>query len=71
MTLINPFTRPFSAEVYQSVTTRLTGARLRISCPFCMQMFEDAQSALAAGNDAKKSLRVADIAELVSEALEN
>jgi Fe-S oxidoreductase/nitrate reductase gamma subunit len=38
-----------------------------LACPFCMQMFDDAQSAL----DVDKNLRVADIAELVSEALED
>jgi len=44
------------------------GARTAaLSCPFCMQMFDDAQNAL----DAEKSLRIADIAELVAEALED
>jgi Fe-S oxidoreductase/nitrate reductase gamma subunit len=37
-----------------------------VSCPFCMQMFEDALSAL----DPEKKIRAADIAELVAEALE-
>jgi Fe-S oxidoreductase/nitrate reductase gamma subunit len=37
-----------------------------VSCPFCMQMFEDAASALDPG----KSVRPKDIAELVAEALE-
>lgn len=45
-----------------------SGARTAaLSCPFCMQMFEDAQSALDAG----KRLRVADIAELVADAMED
>jgi Fe-S oxidoreductase/nitrate reductase gamma subunit len=44
------------------------GARTAaVSCPFCMQMFDDARNALDAG----KSLRIADIAELVAEALED
>ncbi len=37
-----------------------------VSCPFCMQMFEDAASALDPG----RSVRPMDIAELVAEALE-
>ncbi len=37
-----------------------------VSCPFCMQMFDDALSA----KDPERSIRVADIAELVAEALE-
>jgi Fe-S oxidoreductase/nitrate reductase gamma subunit len=37
-----------------------------VSCPFCMQMFEDALSSL----DPEKKIRAADIAELVAEALE-
>jgi Fe-S oxidoreductase/nitrate reductase gamma subunit len=37
-----------------------------LSCPFCMQMFEDALSSL----DPEKKIRAADIAELVAEALE-
>ncbi|MEE9257753.1 MAG: (Fe-S)-binding protein [bacterium] len=37
-----------------------------VSCPFCMQMFDDALKAL----DPEQSIRAADIAELVSEALE-
>ncbi len=37
-----------------------------VSCPFCMQMFDDALKAL----DPKKSMRAADLAELVAEALE-
>ena len=37
-----------------------------VSCPFCMQMFEDALKA----TDPEKSIRAADIAELVAEALE-
>jgi Fe-S oxidoreductase/nitrate reductase gamma subunit len=37
-----------------------------VSCPFCMQMFEDALSSL----DPEKKMRAADIAELVAEALE-
>ena len=37
-----------------------------VSCPFCMQMFDDALKAL----DPKKSIRAADLAELVAEALE-
>jgi Fe-S oxidoreductase len=38
-----------------------------LSCPFCMQMFGDAGSAL----DPDGSVRVADIAELVAESLED
>jgi Fe-S oxidoreductase len=38
-----------------------------VSCPFCMQMFADASSAL----DPDGSVRVADIAELVAESLED
>jgi len=37
-----------------------------VSCPFCMQMFEDAISV----KDPKRAVRAADIAELVAEALE-
>jgi Fe-S oxidoreductase/nitrate reductase gamma subunit len=37
-----------------------------VSCPFCMQMFEDALSSL----DPEKKIRAVDIAELVAEALE-
>jgi Fe-S oxidoreductase/nitrate reductase gamma subunit len=37
-----------------------------VSCPFCMQMFEDALSSL----DPEKKIRAADVAELVAEALE-
>ncbi|MFN7955770.1 MAG: heterodisulfide reductase-related iron-sulfur binding cluster [bacterium] len=37
-----------------------------VSCPFCMQMFDDALKTL----DPEKSIRAADIAELVAEALE-
>ena len=37
-----------------------------VSCPFCMQMFEEAVSA----KDPEGGIRVADIAELVAEALE-
>ena len=37
-----------------------------VSCPFCMQMFEDAAGALDPG----RSVRPMDIAELVAEALE-
>ena len=37
-----------------------------LSCPFCMQMFEDAGSAL----DPDGEVRVADIAELIAEAIE-
>ncbi|MEE9240650.1 MAG: heterodisulfide reductase-related iron-sulfur binding cluster [bacterium] len=37
-----------------------------VSCPFCMQMFDDALQAL----DPDKTIRTADIAELVAEALE-
>ena len=37
-----------------------------VSCPFCMQMFEDALKA----KDPEKTIRAADIAELVAEALE-
>ena len=37
-----------------------------VSCPFCMQMFEDAISV----KDPKRRVRAADIAELVAEALE-
>jgi Fe-S oxidoreductase/nitrate reductase gamma subunit len=37
-----------------------------VSCPFCMQMFEDAMSA----KDPERTVRAADIAELVAEALE-
>ncbi len=36
-----------------------------VSCPFCMQMFEDALNSL----DPKKTIRAADIAELVAEAI--
>jgi Fe-S oxidoreductase/nitrate reductase gamma subunit len=38
-----------------------------LSCPFCMQMFADASSAL----DPEGEVRVADIAELVAEALDD
>jgi Fe-S oxidoreductase len=38
-----------------------------LSCPFCMQMFSDASSAL----DPDGEVRVADIAELVAESLED
>jgi len=41
-------------------------ATAAVSCPFCMQMFEDAASAL----DPDRSVRPKDIAELVAEALE-
>ncbi|MEE9279241.1 MAG: (Fe-S)-binding protein [Myxococcota bacterium] len=37
-----------------------------VSCPFCLQMFEDTRGALGAGRE----LRIADIAELVAEGLE-
>ena len=37
-----------------------------VSCPFCMQMFDDALKAL----DPEKNIRAADIAELVAEAIE-
>ena len=37
-----------------------------VSCPFCMQMFDDALKTL----DPKKTMRAADLAELVAEALE-
>jgi Fe-S oxidoreductase len=44
------------------------GARTAaVSCPFCMQMFDDAGAAL----DPQHSVRTADIAELVAEALED
>jgi len=36
-----------------------------VSCPFCMQMFEDAIRA----KDPERTVRAADIAELVAEAL--
>jgi len=36
-----------------------------VSCPFCMQMFEDALNSL----DPDKTIRAADIAELVAEAI--
>jgi Fe-S oxidoreductase/nitrate reductase gamma subunit len=43
------------------------GARTAaVSCPFCLQMLDDAVSAL----DPQRTLRTADIAELVAEALE-
>ncbi len=43
------------------------GARtVAVSCPFCLQMLDDAVSAL----DPERTLRTADIAELVAEALE-
>jgi Fe-S oxidoreductase/nitrate reductase gamma subunit len=38
---------------------------LAVSCPFCMQMFEDALAA----RDPQKTVRAADVAELVAEAL--
>ena len=38
-----------------------------VSCPFCMQMFADASSAL----DPDQSLDVKDIAELVAQGLED
>ena len=38
-----------------------------LSCPFCMQMFSDASGAL----DPEGEVRVADIAELVAEALDD
>ena len=38
-----------------------------ISCPFCMQMFDEARRR---ATDPEGSIRVADIAELVAEALE-
>jgi len=38
-----------------------------LSCPFCMQMFSDAASAL----DPDGSVRIADVAELVAESLES
>jgi Fe-S oxidoreductase len=38
-----------------------------VSCPFCMQMFEDALKS----RDPEKKIRAADIAELVAEALED
>ncbi len=37
-----------------------------VSCPFCMQMFDDA----VASKDSEESIRVADVAELVAEVLE-
>jgi Fe-S oxidoreductase len=37
-----------------------------VSCPFCMQMFEDAISV----KDPQRTVRAADIAELVAEALD-
>lgn len=37
-----------------------------VSCPFCMQMFEDAISV----NDPERTVRAADIAEIVADALE-
>ncbi|MDH3212167.1 MAG: (Fe-S)-binding protein, partial [Myxococcales bacterium] len=40
-------------------------ATVAVSCPFCMQMFDDALAA----RDPQKSVRAADIAELVAEAL--
>ena len=44
------------------------GARtVAVSCPFCMQMFDDALAA----RDPQKSVRAADIAELVAEALDD
>ena len=46
---------------------RSCGARTAaVSCPFCMQMFDEAVSA----KDLQGSIRVADVAELVAEALE-
>ncbi|MEE9275974.1 MAG: (Fe-S)-binding protein, partial [bacterium] len=46
---------------------KASGARTAaVSCPFCMQMFDDALQAL----DPEKTIRAADIAELVAEALE-
>jgi Fe-S oxidoreductase len=47
---------------------KASGARTAaLSCPFCMQMFDDALNA----RDPQKSVRAADIAELVAEALED
>ncbi len=44
-----------------------SGARTAaLSCPFCLQLFEDAQNTL----DPERSLRTADLAELVAEALD-
>jgi Fe-S oxidoreductase len=44
-----------------------SGARTAaVSCPFCLQMFEDALGSL----DPQRSIRTADLAELVAEALE-
>jgi Fe-S oxidoreductase len=37
-----------------------------VSCPFCMQMFEDALNSI----DPERKIRAADIAELVAESLE-
>ncbi len=46
---------------------KASGARTAaVSCPFCMQMFDDALKAL----DPDRQIRAADIAELVAEALE-
>jgi Fe-S oxidoreductase/nitrate reductase gamma subunit len=46
---------------------RSSGARTAaVSCPFCMQMFDDALGALDPGND----VRARDLAEIVAEALE-
>jgi Fe-S oxidoreductase len=36
-----------------------------VACPFCLQMFEDALSAL----DPERDTRVVDVAELVADAL--
>ena len=38
-----------------------------LGCPFCMQMFEDGLAA----RDPQKSVRAADLAELVAEALDD
>jgi Fe-S oxidoreductase len=38
-----------------------------VSCPFCMQMFDDALASI----DPERTVRTADIAELVAEALED
>ncbi|MEE8473997.1 MAG: (Fe-S)-binding protein [Myxococcota bacterium] len=46
---------------------RSSGAKTAaVSCPFCMQMFDDA----VASKDSEENIRVADVAELVAEALE-
>jgi Fe-S oxidoreductase len=58
---------PRRVNQLRAAEARETGARsAAVSCPFCLQMFEDGLGAL----DPQRATRAVDVAELVAEALE-